>query len=206
MPLTPAPLQGRSGPAVSRTEAWASRLVLSGARSDGLPVVARQFDAPEVPACGPGLPPSAWVASLTWSVPKEEKPGEVIPAYRQAASRHRDGGHPCRGTGLLQRDNGDRDPQAGQCLPRPGGLHRLPQSGRCMRLSGSGRKRREPRARATARGLGRTRATRRRGPYPYPSRGWPMDQVLWTQRPLPPCPVPSSECGDEGCAHPSTSR
>ncbi len=29
-----------------------------GARADGLPVVSRQFDAPDVPMCGPGLPPS----------------------------------------------------------------------------------------------------------------------------------------------------
>ena len=39
-------------------------------------MVSRQFDAPDVPMCGPGLPPSAWVASWTWSVPKYEKPGE----------------------------------------------------------------------------------------------------------------------------------
>ena len=39
-------------------------------------MVSRQLEAPDVPACGPGLPPSAWVLSCTWSRPKYEKPGD----------------------------------------------------------------------------------------------------------------------------------
>lgn len=36
-----------------------SYLFCPGARDEGLPDVVRQLDAPDVPACGPGLPPSA---------------------------------------------------------------------------------------------------------------------------------------------------
>ncbi len=51
-------------------------LFLPGALSEGLPVVSWQLEAPEVPAWGPGFPPSGWLDSWTWSFPKYEKPGE----------------------------------------------------------------------------------------------------------------------------------
>ncbi len=78
-------LTGRHGkkPTAPRSPDWGPGrrrpdfyLLRPGALAEGLPVVSRQLEAPEVPAWGPGFPPSAWLDSFTWSVPKYENPGE----------------------------------------------------------------------------------------------------------------------------------